>query len=112
MNTKLNTALSAFSLVATLAFSAAGYAQSPSAPAPSITVRYSELDLLSDAGAHTLYERIQNAALHVCRQVAPLGIDNMRCRQTLIDSAVADVNAPALTALRAGGKSNQLSARR
>jgi UrcA family protein len=112
MNTKLNATLSAFSLVATLALSAAGHAQSPNAAAPSFTVRYSELDLLSDAGAHTLYEHIQNAALHVCRQVAPLGIANQRCRQTLIDAAVTDVNAPALTALHAGKKSSQISARR
>jgi UrcA family protein len=111
MNTKLNTTLSALSLVATLALSAAAYAQNPSA-APSVTVRYSDLDLLSDAGAHTLYEHIQNAALHVCRQVAPLGINNQRCRQTLIDAAVTDVNAPALTALHAGTKSSQFSASR
>ena len=112
MSTKLDTAINAFSLVAALALSAAGHAQNPHAAAPSFTVRYSELDLLSDAGAHALYERIQNAALHVCRQVAPLGINNQRCQQTLIDAAVTDVNAPALTALHAGKKSSQFSANR
>ena len=112
MNTKLNTTLSAFSLIAALALSATGYAQSPSAAAPSVTLRYSELDLLSATGAHTLYQRIQNAAFHVCRQVAPVGIDNVKCRRTLIDAAVADVNAPALTALNAGKKSSELSGSR
>jgi len=74
---------------------------------PSAVVRYSELDLSSDSSVHALYNRIQDAAWRVCvREVlpdsAPNIIDNRNCRQTLVDSAVDQIDQPALTALDTG----------
>jgi UrcA family protein len=118
MNTKLNTTFSAVTLVATLAFGSPANAQSPSAAtAPSSIVRYGDLDLSTSAGIRTLYGRIQDAAWRVCQQIeppqnGPSGIENVKCRQTLVDVAVGEVNKPALTALHTGKKPSGVTASR
>src|ERR1700676_2816045 len=48
------------------AAAAAADAATPSADVPSITVRYADLDLTTEQGAHNLYRRIQSAARFVC----------------------------------------------
>jgi UrcA family protein len=113
MNTKLNTAFRAVALVGTLGLFSSGYAQSSSA-APSTVVRFADLDLSSPAGVRALYGRIQNAAWHVCLQneSTASGIENVRCRQSAVDAAVGKVNRPALTALNAGKKPSDMTARR
>jgi UrcA family protein len=113
MNTNLNTPFRALSLLAAIGLSAPGLAQSTStAPAPTSIVRYHDLDLSSAAGIRTLYGRIQNAAWRVCLEISPTGIENVKCRQTLVDIAVGEVNRPALTALHTGNKSREVAANR
>jgi UrcA family protein len=116
MNTKLSTALIATTLLASLALCGPARAQTPTGDAksaPSEVVRYSDLDLSSPAGIRTLYGRIQNAAWRVCLLMVPApGIESGKCRQTLIDVAVGEVNKPALTALHTRKNSVDLSARR
>jgi len=71
--------------------------------APSRAVSLRDLDLSSPADIRALYVRIGHAAWKVCREVVPAnngpsGIENGKCRHTLIDAAVAEVNHPLLTA--------------
>ena len=120
MNTKLNSFFTVSACAVALLASAALFAQTPSdtdKAQPAKVVRYSDLDLSSSVGIHTLYQRIQDAAWRVCLDVVPPhngqgGIENIKCRQTLIDVAVAQVNKPALTALHAGKSSDSRTARR
>jgi UrcA family protein len=119
MISRLTTTLCAFALLVTLSYSVPGIAQSPKAVAatPSSIVRYEDLDLSDAAGIHTLYGRIQHAAWLVCGQIVPAqngpsGIENVHCRQTLVDAAVAEVNRPALTALHTHKKPSERTASR
>jgi UrcA family protein len=56
-------------------------------------VRFADLDLTRPAGAQELYRRIRNAAREVCTAYGPLGYD-----RSCVQQAVADVDAPRLTA--------------
>jgi UrcA family protein len=119
MISRLTTTFCAFALLVTLGHSIPGVAQSPTsvAAAPSSIVRYGDLDLSDAAGVHTLYVRIQNAAWRVCGQIVPAhngpsDIENVHCRQTLVDAAVAEVNTPALTALHTHKKPSYRTASR
>jgi UrcA family protein len=114
MNRKLNTTFCA-ALVAAFTLGAPAFAQPPSEVAK--TVRYSDLDLSTPAGIRTLYDRIQGAAWRVCQELVPAqngpsGIENAKCRHTLVDDAVAEVNKPALTGLHLGRSSENRTARR
>jgi UrcA family protein len=102
MTTKLNTAVCALALVATLGLAGPAFAQDQSAPVASKTVRYSDLNLSTTEGLRALYGRIQDAAVRVCWDVAPAAILTMKCRANLIEAAVAEVNKPALTSLHTG----------
>jgi len=72
----------------------------------SIKVSYADLDLNTQAGALTLYNRIRGAARTVC------GFDSgttlvehsawKRCFNGAVDKAVTTVNSPQLTALHQG----------
>jgi UrcA family protein len=119
MISRLTTTLCAFALLVALSHSAPGIAQSPNSVAttPSSIVHYEDLDLSDTAGIHKLYVRIQNAAWLVCGQIVPAhngpsGIENVHCRQTLVDAAVAEVNRPALTALHTHKKPTDRTASR
>jgi UrcA family protein len=108
-------------LIAALFLSAAGAppalaADSASEPMLNRVVRFGDLDLSTDAGVTTLSRRISTAAWKVCGVIAPptngpSSIENMKCRQTLTDEAVAQVNSPALTA-RFAKKGRQVTASR
>ncbi|HTT00443.1 MAG TPA: UrcA family protein, partial [Steroidobacteraceae bacterium] len=102
---------------ATLGLGAPGFAESPTPVVPSAVVSYSDLDLSTSAGIHTLYERIRIAAWQVCRQSVPVrhgpgAIEILKCRDTLTDVAVGRVNKPALTALHTGKKPREITASR
>jgi UrcA family protein len=118
MNAKLNAAFAASLIVAAFVSApAASAGDRVSDAAPSTVVHYSDLDLSSSGGIHTLYGRIQDAAWRVCRQIVPAhnaqsSMENAKCRQTLTDVAVGEVNKPALTALHSGKKPVDLTARR
>jgi len=79
----------------------AAHAAAPQNP-PSLTVQFADLDISGTAGARVLYRRLQHAAETVC---APLDDRNLalhlrfnQCVQTAINTAVAKVDRPALTA--------------
>jgi len=78
-------------------------AQDPSGASGKVmTVRYSDLNLSTTAGATTLYNRIVGAAHFVCGEVGyPNGIDMQNywnaCFKTAVDNAVTKVHSPLLT---------------
>lgn len=70
---------------------------------PSIAVKYSDLDLATDAGAHALYSRIATAARAVCpdaniRDLSAFA-NNRECQSEAIARAVRDVRSPRLAAV-------------
>ena len=89
--------------------STAATRRSPDYPANAfvrqVDVRYGDLDLTSDAGATTMYDRLRTAAKTACGGVldplASLGqIGRIRkCRATALAGAVATLRAPLVTAL-------------
>ena len=71
----------------------------------SIRVGYADLDLTTQAGAATLYNRIRGAARQVCGYEGDSFADKAiwkSCFSGAIDNAVATVNNPRLTALHEG----------
>jgi UrcA family protein len=117
MFTQRNATLAVTTVMATLVLSGPLNAQQPAPAGPSTTVRYSDLDLSTPYGVRSLYTRIQNAAWAVCREIVPASNaadarENLKCRHTLVESAVAQVNKPALTALLTGHKPADLTASR
>ena len=72
---------------------------------PDVTVRYSDLDLNTVAGAERLYERIQQAAAQICPQADSKWLVQyeavMRCRNTVVAHAVSSVSSPQVTAVYA-----------
>lgn len=106
-------ALSAL-LTAPLALAVPAFAESPSR---SEVVKYNDLDLSSAAGAETLYSRLKVATWRVCRDVVsssglPAMMDRSACQAELLETAVKDVNQPALTALHLGKAASALTASR
>jgi len=74
-------------------------------PARSIRVGYGDLDLNTQAGAATLYNRIRGAARTVCGYEGSTFTDQAiwrSCFSGAVSDAVATVNSPRLTALHQG----------
>jgi UrcA family protein len=72
--------------------------------APTITVKYGDLNLSNPKGVATLYGRIERAATVVCGaspSPAPLGFKRAReqCRTEAIANAIKAVNIDVLTAM-------------
>lgn len=68
-----------------------------------VSVRYADLNLNTDAGAATLYDRLQVAAQQVCgavnaRDVARQGAA-ARCRNEVVAEAVSHISSPQLAAV-------------
>jgi UrcA family protein len=70
---------------------------------PSITVKYADLNLATDVGAHELYSRIAIAARAVCpdANIRDLGAfsSSKMCQSEAIARAVQDVRNPRLAAV-------------
>jgi UrcA family protein len=89
-----------------IAISSAGIANaavSATAGAPTITVKYDELDVTTQRGAQELYARLRAASKQVC---APLDSRDLRrhyawkaCYTQALSNAVVQVNREAVTAL-------------
>jgi UrcA family protein len=83
----------------------AATAQAQTPDVRTVTVRYSDLNLESAAGATTLYIRIRSAARFVCGDTGH-GIDALRvwnaCFHTSVSDAVSAVHSPLLSAVDAG----------
>jgi UrcA family protein len=71
----------------------------------SVTVNFRDLDVATNAGATTLYRRIQGAARLVCGYEGSDFIERRiwkDCYNQAIDHAVTKVNNPLLTAVHTG----------
>jgi UrcA family protein len=65
---KINLRMVAPLMIPALLFAESGMAVTPGDEAPSVTVRYYDLNLNSPEGVASLYGRIHDAALDVCKQ--------------------------------------------
>jgi UrcA family protein len=92
-----------FATAAVLLAVTAGAAHAQSAP--SMVVRYSDLDITTQHGADALYARIQEAAAEVCPQVTPAELSRyvkaVQCRNQAIERAVESIHSPLLAAVSA-----------
>ncbi len=93
--------------LAALASLVCAFGASPawSDPLPSVTVRYADLDLSTNAGATTLFHRIRGAAKGVCGTPGTSIVEQMDwrgCVDSAVSNAVAAVNSPMLTAVFTG----------
>ncbi len=95
--------LAALTASALAAFAgAAGAADRPSSTgdAPSMTVRYADLDLQSPEGVSTLYRRLAAAANQVCptRYTRDLHAQQLsqQCQHAAIERAVRTIDSPML----------------
>jgi UrcA family protein len=82
-----NIALVAAASVFVSAFAIGAHADEVTAPAR--TVRYSDLNLNTQAGAESLYHRIRNAAELVCGDVSSRQMAEAAMAKTCVDRAVA-----------------------
>jgi UrcA family protein len=78
-------AVAAVSLVSVAQFSQAGSVDSH----PAITVHYSDLNMNTEAGVASLYNRIRHAAQQVCGAVDPLRLDEVAAAQACVHQAIA-----------------------
>jgi len=103
---RLRTATAFTVLAACVAVGAVGSAHAaPAADAPSVKVKYSDLNLSTEQGSQALYARLEAAARAVC---TPGSIRDLHavaaasaCRTQAIEKAVRDVNSPQLAAVYA-----------
>ena len=90
---------------AALAVTATSFGAPLSDSAPSVTVRYDDLNLATSAGVETLYRRIAKAARTVCpdEHSRDLGIAaaGERCQANAVEQAVREVNNPHLALVHA-----------
>jgi UrcA family protein len=91
--------------VAGLVASVTGFAATPDVDAPSVQVRYDDLNLATTTGVNTLYRRISVAAREVCPDVYSRDLHvvlaGQRCQAAAIAKAVGEVNSPSLAMLHA-----------
>lgn len=70
---------------------------------PSVTVKYSDLNLSTDEGASRLYTRIRSAARDVCPDTSSHDLkafaNGEACQATAIARAVREVQSPRLAAV-------------
>ena len=74
--------------------------------APSVTVKYSDLDINRGSGAETLYQRLRSAARQVCGSYDGRNLNAAdawkACYEQALDEAVNDVGNPRLSELHNG----------
>jgi UrcA family protein len=98
-------------VTAVLALGACAIANAaPTTTAPSVTVRYDDLNLAGDSGTRVLYARIVAAARQVCaapdiRDLGALAAAR-DCADHAIAQAVSDVHNPKLVAVFAASEPN------
>jgi UrcA family protein len=100
---------------ATLSGAVPAVAQS-SDTVPSVTVKYSDLNIGSRPGAQVLLKRIEAAANTACGGAPDIRrLDRLAsfeaCRRSAIDRAVVAVDSPLLTATAHGGSPGSFAAR-
>jgi len=104
---KLTVIRRSFALAAVIA--ASGFATSafaaPSSDAPTVAVRYDDLNLTTTQGVNTLYSRISHAASQVCPDLYSRDLTAVaaaqRCKAEAIAQAVRGVNNQKLALVHA-----------
>lgn len=103
--TALRRSLALAGAFASLAATATSFAAPPSAEAPSVVVRYGDLNLATAVGVDTLYRRISNAARQVCPDVYSRDLSTVaageRCQADAVTRAVHELNNPQLALVHA-----------
>jgi len=93
------------SAFAALVVTTTSFATPYSDAAPSVTVRYDDLNLATSAGVDTLYRRISSAARAVCSDEnshdLAIVAANRLCRENAVAQAVREVNNPQLALVHA-----------
>lgn len=93
-------------ILATAGLGAAPAAAGPGDEARTLRVSYADLNLRSDAGARTMMTRIKSASYRVCGvhrgHVSVNAWLEQDCRKKAVSKAVADLDAPLVTALLSG----------
>jgi UrcA family protein len=91
--------------VAGLVASVTGFAATPDVDAPSVSVRYDDLNLATTSGVNALYRRISVAARQVCPDIysrdTHVVLAAQHCQAAAIAKAVSEVNNPSLAMLHA-----------
>ncbi len=90
---------------AALTVATTSFAAAPSADAPTVSVRYDDLNLSTSTGVNALYHRISAAARQVCpdvfsRDLAVVAAGD-RCQANAVANAVRDLNNPQLALVHA-----------
>ena len=96
--------------IAGLVASVTGFAGTPAVDAPSVSVRYDDLNLSTSAGVNTLYRRISMAAREVCPDIYSrdphVFVAARYCQAAAVTKAVSEVNNPRLAMLHAAHASH------
>lgn len=91
--------------VAGLVASVTGFAATPAADAPSVAVRYDDLNLSTTGGVNKLYQRIAAAARQVCPDVYSrdphVALAGQHCQAAAVAKAVSEVHNSSLAMLHA-----------
>ncbi len=97
----MNLRIFAAGLVAVLGADIASAAVPPSAP--SIVVRYNDLDIATPNGAAELYRRIASAAQKLCPDAVTSRLEDKMatwsCRRQAVNRAIESVNSPEVAGL-------------
>ena len=92
-------------IAAGLVASVTAFAAVPADDAPSVRVRYDDLNLSTSSGVNTLYRRIASAAREVCPDLYSrdprVVLAAQHCQAAAIARAVSEVNNPSLAMLHA-----------
>lgn len=103
--THIRRALFVVSAFAALAVTAPSFAAVPDDTAPSVTVRFDDLNLDTTTGVDALYQRISHAARLVCPEADSRDLPGFaaseRCRADAVSRAVQAVNNPKLAMMHA-----------
>ena len=110
------TITSAFAALAIIAAAVAPASADPARHAVSVRVSYADLDLSRIEGVKTLTARIENALNKACGRTQARVPQNVRrniqaCRKAGMETAVASIDAPLLTAFHADRQGTQVAAR-
>jgi len=97
--------LACWAAVAAAALTTTSFASPPSDSAPSVRVRFDDLNLSSARGTSALYHRIQNAARQVCPDYGSRDLVLVaaadHCRSEAVARAVNELHNPQLAMLHA-----------
>ena len=107
----MSTVVSKFALaIVGVVASVASFAATPAVDAPSVSVRYDDLNLSTTAGVDALYRRISAAARDVCPDIysrdTNIVLAAQHCQAAAISKAVSQVNSPGLAMLHAAHTSH------